>query len=192
MQKKKTAVKTTVKNTVKTTLKSKTVKKAAPKAKATVKTAKPVMKPVAMPSLDSGKSTAKPKLKTKTVRQVVTFKAAPKDVYEALMDQKKHARFSGAPAKISRKVGGLFSAYHGFCMGVQLELVENKKIVQAWRAKDWPEEHLSTATFLLEKIAGGGTKLTFTQSGVPENQAPHMKTGWSEHYWVPMKKMLEA
>lgn len=183
------------KATVKTTLKGKTVKKAAPKAKASKQAAKPSGKtamPLVDPSLDAAMAPAKAKMKTRTFRQTVTIKAAPKVVYEALMDQKKHARFSGAPAKISRKVGGLFSAYGGFCLGVTLELVENRKIVQAWRAKDWPEGHLSTATFDLAKAPGGATKLTFTQSGVPENEHAHMKTGWPEHYWVPMKKMLEA
>ena len=35
---------------------------------------------------------------TKTVKQTVTFKASPHDVYEALMDSKKHAKFTGDKA----------------------------------------------------------------------------------------------
>ncbi len=132
-----------------------------------------------------------PKIKAKSIRQSVTFKASPKDVYEALMDQKKHAHFTGAPAKISRKVGGSFSAHGGYCLGTHLELIENKKIVQAWRGSDWPEGHFSKATFALAKNTSGGTKLTFTQTSVPEKQQPHIKKGWKEHYWEPMKKMLE-
>jgi uncharacterized protein YndB with AHSA1/START domain len=30
----------------------------------------------------------------KTIRQSVTFEASPYDVYEALMDSKKHSRFT--------------------------------------------------------------------------------------------------
>jgi len=42
---------------------------------------------------------------SKTIRQSVTIKASPHAVYEALMDSRKHAAFSGMPARISRKVG---------------------------------------------------------------------------------------
>jgi uncharacterized protein YndB with AHSA1/START domain len=50
-------------------------------------------------------------MKTKTIRQTVTFKAAPLAVYEMLMDSKKHKSLSGEEAKISRKVGGPFTAW---------------------------------------------------------------------------------
>jgi len=89
-------------------------------------------------------------------------------------------------------VGGLFSAYGGFCLGVNLELVENKKIVQAWRGSDWPDGHLSTATFALAKAPTGGTRLTFTQTGVPEKLHADIKDGWKEYYWARMKAMLEG
>ena len=130
-------------------------------------------------------------MKTKNIRQSVTIKASPKDVYEALMDQKMHAKFTKHPAKISRKVGGKFSAFDGFCGGVNLELVEGKKIVQSWCASDWPKGSLSTVTFSFSKVPGG-TKLTFTQNGIPEKLVEDMKNGWKEFYWVPLKKMLEA
>ena len=106
-------------------------------------------------------------METRTIKQSVTIKASPHDVYEALMDSKKHAKFTGGKATISRKVGGKFSAFDGYAEGVNLELVPDKKIVQSWRASDWPEGHYSKATFALKAVAGG-TKLTFTQTGVPE------------------------
>ena len=130
-------------------------------------------------------------MKTKNIRQSATFKASPSEVYEALMDQKKHAKFTKHPAKISRKVGGKFSAFDGFCGGVNLELVEGKKIVQSWSASDWPKGSLSTVTFSFSKVPGG-TKLAFTQIGIPEKLVEDMKSGWKEFYWVPLKKMLEA
>ena len=48
---------------------------------------------------------------SKLIRQTVTFKATPHEVYEALMDSRKHAKFTGDQANISRKVGGKISAY---------------------------------------------------------------------------------
>ena len=129
-------------------------------------------------------------METKTIRETVTLKASPHDVYEVLMDSKKHARFTGGKASISREVGGKFSAFDGYAEGVNLELVPDKKIVQTWRAEDWPEGHYSRVTFSLNKVEGG-TRLTFTQSGVPEEQHEDVSQGWQDYYWAPMKDMLE-
>ena len=105
-------------------------------------------------------------MKTGTVRQTITFKAPAHEVYEALMDSKKHSEFTGSQADISREAGGKISVYDGEIEGVNLELVPDKKIVQAWRYNDWPEGHFSRATFSFREVAGG-TRLTFTQTGVP-------------------------
>jgi activator of HSP90 ATPase len=129
-------------------------------------------------------------METKTIRQTVNLKSDPHDVYEALMDSKKHAKFTGGKASISRKVGGKFSTYDGYAEGVNIELTPDKKIVQTWRAEDWPEGHYSKVTISLNKV-GGGTRLTFTQTGVPEEQYGDVFQGWQDYYWTPMKEMLE-
>ena len=129
-------------------------------------------------------------MRTKTIRQSVTFKASPHDVYEALMDSKKHSEFTASKVSISRKVGGKFSVYGGEIEGVNLVLVPNQKIVQSWRYSDWPKGHYSQATFSLREISTG-TRLTFTQTGVPEEFYNDIGQGWRDYYWGPMKEMLE-
>jgi len=130
-------------------------------------------------------------MKTKTIRQTAIFKASLHEVYEALMDSKKHSEFSGEDAKMSRKVGGKISAYSGYVDGKNLKLVADKKIVQKWRGSDWPERHYSIATFEMKKIPGG-TKLTFVQTDVPEEFCKDISDGWKEHYWEKMKRMFET
>ena len=127
-------------------------------------------------------------MKTKTIRQTVTFKASPHAVFETLIDSKKHSRFTGAKATISRKVSGKFSAYGSGLHGTNLELVKDKKIVQAWACKmnGWPNGHFSKAVFSL-RLVNGGTKLFFTQTGVPAVCYSDIKQGWTEYYWKPMK-----
>ena len=88
----------------------------------------------------------------KSIRQSVTINASPKAVYDALVDSTKHSLFSGSKASISRRVGGTFTAYDGYAEGVNLELVPGKKIVQSWRASDWPDGHYSKATFAISKV----------------------------------------
>jgi activator of HSP90 ATPase len=129
-------------------------------------------------------------MKTKTIRQVVVFRASPKDVYEALMDSRKHAKFTGAAAHISRKVGGKFSAGGDYIDGIQLALTPDKKIVQSWHASDWAAGHYSRATFTLSRVKGG-TRLTFTHSDVPQQHYQEIKQGWVDYYWEKLKKFLE-
>jgi uncharacterized protein YndB with AHSA1/START domain len=125
----------------------------------------------------------------KTIRQVVTFAASPHEVYEALMDSEKHTAFSGEKATISRQVGGSMEAGSGYISGVNLELIPDQKIVQAWRGSDFPEGVMSRATFSL-KAAGGGARLTFTHSGVPDELVDAIKDGWVEYYWQPLAAWL--
>ena len=127
---------------------------------------------------------------TKTIEQTVTFNAAPHDVYEALIDSEKHSQFTGAKANISREVGGDFSAYDGALSGSILELVPDAKIVQTWRGSDegWVPGHYSTATFTLEAV-DGGTRLTFVQTGVPEQSFEQISQGWQTYYWAKMKEL---
>lgn len=129
-------------------------------------------------------------MKTKTIKQKVTFKANQIDVYEVLMDSKKHSVFSGGKAKISRKVGGKFSAYDGYATGKNIELVPGQKIVQTWHASDWEEDVISTVTFELQPIKTG-TELIFTHEGVPAEHSKSIAQGWKDFYWAPMKELLE-
>jgi Activator of Hsp90 ATPase homolog 1-like protein len=130
-------------------------------------------------------------MKTKTLHQTVKFKAAPKRVYE-LMDSRKHRSLSGMPAKISRRVGGRFTAWGAHISGFNLALASGSKIVQAWRATGWWPDHYSIAIFDIKKVPGGGSRLEFTQIGVPPNRYSGHYRGWIEAYWTPMKEIFEG
>ncbi len=129
-------------------------------------------------------------METKSIKQSITFKATPHEVYEALMDSDKHSQFTGGEAKISREVGGTFTVFDNYAEGTNLELIPDKKIVQTWRASDWPEGHYSRVT-CSQKEVDGGTRLTFTQTGVPAEQHEDISQGWRDYYWTPMQEMLE-
>lgn len=125
---------------------------------------------------------------SKTIRKTVTFKATSHEVYEALMDSRKHAQFTGAKASISRKAGGIFAAYDGGIHGKNLELVPDTRIVQSWRcgADGWPQDHYSRLTITL-KEAKDGTRLSLLQTGVPEEAFDICNDGWRRAYWERMK-----
>ena len=127
---------------------------------------------------------------TKTLRQTVVFKgASPREVYDLLMVSRKHTSLSGEKAVISRKIGGAFSAWRGHLTGFNLALKPGQKIVQAWRATGWWPDHYSIAMFTFQRVAAG-TKLTFTQVGIPPHRYSGHYRGWIETYWTPMQEML--
>ena len=128
-------------------------------------------------------------MKTKTLQQTVTFKASPRQVYDMLMDSKKHQSLSGQPAKISRKVGGKFTAWGSHISGFNLALKPGQKIVQAWRATGWWPDHYSIAIYDIAKTRGG-SRLKFTQIGIPPGRYSGHYRGWIETYWTPMKEIF--
>jgi uncharacterized protein YndB with AHSA1/START domain len=127
----------------------------------------------------------------RTIRQQVTLPGTPHEVYEALMDSATHTAFTGDAADITREVGGRFTAGDGYISGINLELAPDARIVQQWHASDWSEEAQSRATFALAPVPGG-TRLTFTHSGVPDEAYEEIRSGWVEFYWEPLKAWLQS
>jgi len=93
------------------------------------------------------------------------------------------------PTRLSTHAGGSFSLFAGYIAGRQLELVPDRRIVQAWRAVSWPEGAYSIARFELSD-QGGSTRLAFEHTGFPKGEALHLVAGWQEHYWGPLTKLL--
>jgi activator of HSP90 ATPase len=125
-------------------------------------------------------------------KQQVTFNASPEEMYEQIMDAKKHAKFTGDKVSMSRKVGGEFSLLGGTAYGKNIELIPGKKIVQTWRMRqdNWPEDVMSEITFDFQPAGKNKTKLVFTQRNIPTNVADEFKQGWKDYYWEPMKAVL--
>jgi activator of HSP90 ATPase len=129
------------------------------------------------------------------IQQEVIFKAIPKRVYDALLDSKQFSEFSGgAPAEISPDPGGAFSCFGGIITGRNIELVPNRRIVQAWRVKMWPEGLYSIVKFELRQ-QGSETHLVMDHVGFPQEMRAHLNGeepsgGWPRQYWEPLKKYL--
>jgi activator of HSP90 ATPase len=127
--------------------------------------------------------------KAVTIHQEVDFKASPAQLYETLLDSRRFTAFSGRTAMIGSRVGGAFLIFDNHILGINVELVPNKRIVQAWRVVDWPEGVYSIAKFDLVP-QGSGTRLVFDHTGFPEDQRDHLASGWEANYWSLLKKYL--
>jgi uncharacterized protein YndB with AHSA1/START domain len=125
-----------------------------------------------------------------TITQTVSFSHSPKRVFTALTDTAQHAAFTGAPAKITAEVGGSFSVYDDYAMGVFSEITPNKSYRQSWVASDWVADQVSTVTITLEPTDTGCT-LHLVQTSVPEAEVSATSSGWQEFYWEPLAKYLD-
>jgi activator of HSP90 ATPase len=127
---------------------------------------------------------------TRAIHQEEDFKASPGRIYEALLDAKQFSAFSGmVGAQIHREVGGAFTIFNGHIVGLNLELVPKRRIVQAWRVVAWPEGIYSIARF---ELVGqeSGTRVILDHTGFPPELAEDLESGWREHYWDTLKKYL--
>ena len=127
------------------------------------------------------------KTKTTIIKQTVKIPATPEQVYDAFMDAKKHAKFTGSKATSDPVVGGSFTAWDGYIIGKNLELEKGKKIVQEWVTTEWPEGYPPSKFELTLKKTEGGTEILMVQSNVPVEQKEELKEGWTEFYWKPLK-----
>ena len=115
------------------------------------------------------------------------FKASPERFYEAILDEKQFAAFSGMAAAIDRAPGGAFKMFGALIEGRNVELVPNQRIVQAWRPAHWDAGVYSIVRFEL-KAAAGGASLSFDHIGFPAGDHDSLDAGWQSHYWAPLRK----
>jgi activator of HSP90 ATPase len=139
---------------------------------------------------------------SEAIRQEIMFDAGPRRVYEALTSGKHFdaitrlsdgdalLKAAGAkPTMISSDVGGVFTLFGGYITGRNLEMLQDERLVQAWRAGGWNPGAFSIATFSFTRD-GTRTKLSFEHRGFPDGEGASLAQGWHVHYWAPLAKFL--
>ena len=137
-----------------------------------------------------------------SIHQQTVIKASSERVYRALTDAGQFneiTKISAAaepgidldkvPTEISPEVGGAFTLFGGIIVGRHVELVLNRRIVQAWRESNWDPGVYSLVRFEL-KAQGAATEIAFDHTGFPKGAAEHLAKGWKIHYWEPLAKYL--
>ena len=138
---------------------------------------------------------------SESIHQEAYFKAGPKRVYEALTNAKqfdsviqlsaamKSKTLGDKPTQIANEEGGGFALFGGYITGRQIELLSNKRIVQAWRVGSWEPGVYSIAKFEFTE-QGSGTRIAFDHTGFPKGLGEHLAAGWKSNYWEPLEKFL--
>jgi uncharacterized protein YndB with AHSA1/START domain len=126
------------------------------------------------------------------IHQEVTIPTTPDRVFAVLTDTRQFTSATGgAPAEIDPVEGGLFSCFGGKILGRNIEIVPDRRVVQAWRVKTWQPGIYSIARFELESD-GTGTRLSFDHSSFPPAEREHLASGWYANYWEPLTNYLAA
>ena len=125
--------------------------------------------------------------RVKTITQRVVVPAKPDEVFDTLVNARRHAAFTGASATGAARVGGRFTAWDGYITGVHRVLDRGRRIVQDWTTSEWPDgAGPSQVEFRLERV-NGGTEIRMVHSKVPAEQADSYRRGWIDYYWDPLK-----
>ena len=132
-------------------------------------------------------------MQTQTIRQKAFFRGVePVELYDALINARKHATFTGAKATSVACVGGKFTAWDGYIRGRHLELEPGRRIVQEWQTTGWPTGCPPSRLEWKFRPKRGGTEMTMIHSNVPASQAASYRQGWIDYYWIPLKNYFRA
>jgi activator of HSP90 ATPase len=130
---------------------------------------------------------------TPVIEQSASFpRVTPADLYALFMDSARHSAATGAPAKISRKIGGKWSAFGGRILGKNLALVPNRMIVQSWRSSAWKKADPDSILIVRFEKSPGGATAFLAHVGVPQHDHKGVTQGWRKYYWEQWKVYLAA
>ncbi|HEX2190121.1 MAG TPA: SRPBCC domain-containing protein [Longimicrobiaceae bacterium] len=130
-------------------------------------------------------------MKLRLLRDLFRLDAPPAVVYDALLRPPAPWGLARRTLRIYPRPGGPVQVDGGDFSGWNLVLEPGARIVQAWTARGWPQDHYSIARFDLVS-AVRGTNLVFSHYGVPADECDRVRTMWSELYWEPLRGAFDG
>ncbi|XP_035898539.1 activator of 90 kDa heat shock protein ATPase homolog 1 [Anopheles stephensi] len=122
------------------------------------------------------------KLDLTTIKMTEMFQCRANELFDALTREDMVTAFTRGHVKHELFKGGDFVYFGGNISGKFVEIVQNKKIVQTWRYKEWPSGHYSNVTMELEEEVDH-TVLKLTQTMVPKAESEKITQNWKCYYW---------
>ena len=119
------------------------------------------------------------------------FPVSAKRLYDAWLNKEEHSEFTGGKAEIRPIVGSKFSAWDGYITGTNITLQPYGRIVQNWRATDFPKGAMESKLEILFEKTNNGTRLTLIHTKLPSAKIKDYEKGWVAHYFKPMKKYFK-
>jgi uncharacterized protein YndB with AHSA1/START domain len=133
-----------------------------------------------------------PPMPTESLRLAATFPVPPERLYQAWLDSREHAAFTGGAAAIEPTVGGAHSSWDGYIWGRFLELDPGRRILATWRTSEFPPGADDSRLEITFEPSGGGTRVTIVHTEIPEGHAARYEVSWEDFYFDPMRKYFTA
>jgi uncharacterized protein YndB with AHSA1/START domain len=119
--------------------------------------------------------------------------AKPKEVYDAWLDSRLHAKMTGGqPATITAVEGEKFAVWRGFITGRNIVLDPGKRIVESWRTTQFRDADSDSQIEVLLESVVGGTRVTIHHTNVPDGLTNYRDGGWQRDYFDHMKRFFRA
>jgi len=114
--------------------------------------------------------------------------AEPQDVFAAITNPFTIELWSGYKAVMDTNDGTEFSLWEGDITGKNLEILEDKKVVQEWYFGDQKEKSIVTIKLFEHKK---GTQVELKHINIPDEIFDNITEGWNEYYFGAIKDFLE-
>ena len=124
----------------------------------------------------------------KDLKRYYTLHADPKDVYNALTNQKMIEIWTGENAVMTAEPNSEFSLWDGSISGVNLEFEAGKKIVQQWFFGE-EEKEASVVTIKLHPDKKG-TSVELLHTNIPDEAFENISDGWDEDYFGALRELF--
>lgn len=126
----------------------------------------------------------------KTYKKYFKITALPADVYNALTNKAMLEIWTGEDAVMEAVAGTEFSLWEESINGLNLEFVQDQKIVQEWYFGEEDEDKKSIVTIKLHPDKKG-TIMEVVQTNIPEEAYRNIADGWEEDYYKGLNELFE-
>ena len=125
----------------------------------------------------------------KNLQRTYQIKSSPEEIFNAMTNPLTLELWTGYPATIRPEANTEFTLWDGDIMGMNLEIVQDKKLVQEWYFEDNQEP--SVVTILLTRQEDK-TQVALQHINIPDEAYENIEEGWNKYYFGTLKKYLEG
>lgn len=126
----------------------------------------------------------------RTIIMAASLPTTPDKLFDMYLDAEAQAAFTGLPAIIEPRAGGVFRAFDGMLSGTILHIEPKTLIVQTWRSANWPFTAMDSVLMLSFWPAKDGARIELVHANVPEEDFAGVSQGWEKYYWTPWRDYL--
>lgn len=114
-----------------------------------------------------------------------------KRLFDAWLSGEELTEITGTKSEARPVAGAKFSTGDGHIRGSNISLQPYGRILQSWRADDFPPGSPDSRLEILFEKVNGGTRLTLIHTRIPEGHKGDYEKGWKKHFLKPMKKYFK-